>query len=72
MAYSKRGLLAPARYAFFDGTSLRYWLKNPDSELFVRGRGWITQKELRVGDRTCFGKVSRIGPLEEEGSLDSV
>lgn len=72
MAYCKEGLLAPDRYAFFEGTSLRYRLSDPSHEWFVSGRKWIRESDLRVGDQTYFGKVYRIGPLEEEGDTASV
>ena len=52
-------------YAAFAGTGMRYWLRDPDHELFVKGRGWTPCGELRVGDRTVFGQVSCIGTLDE-------
>ena len=52
-------------YATFAGTAMRYWLKDPDRELFVKGKGWTPCGKLAVGDKTVFGEISCIGTLEE-------
>lgn len=41
-------------YAAFVGTSMRYWIKDPERELFVNGKGWTLCDKLSVGDRTII------------------
>ena len=53
------------RYAAFRGTSMRVWLKDDLLETYVRGKGWIPQKDVSVGDKMIFGEVIFIGTEEE-------
>lgn len=52
-------------YATFEATAMRYWLRDPDRELFIKGKGWTPCSKLAVGDVTVFGKITCIGTLED-------
>lgn len=52
-------------YAAFEASAMRYWLKDPDRELFIKGKGWTPCSKLAVSDVTIFGKIVCIGTKEE-------
>lgn len=53
------------RYAVFERNGMRLWLEKDTSEIFVKGKGWITYAELAVGDQVCHGKIAFIGTEAE-------
>ena len=56
------------RYAAFQGSSMKLWLRPGTMEIHVEGKTWVTLAQLEVGDVTTYGKVAFIGTLAEVGA----